>query len=574
MITHQQKRMTSSSPLPILRNKIDKKKTEDFAVNIIVIIYFIITIVVAYTASRLLQTIINQISFEDEHLSKVDYNENWSVGERKLLECLYIVPASIFTIWYAVKGADKTIMKGRMDNVSTRSVLIVQSWSILLFSMFGLVITYANEPIISSPIIIFTLTTCFCGYFILEPYMVTCFHILSTLAWSGMFDLCFRTNSWSELRQYPFQCLLACMLIFTNHLRAMLQNNELFNNNLYQYVGIPIMLLLYWCFEIPGCELLSTYFEKQVTICEFSQNLQISGAESNFELFLIILVFQVFHLCLGRLSWLLLVAECSEENEILSTSDNTRDEGALLNHDTVAATKLQRQQKRASRSAHRLEGGRVNSRDRAFDREKTRADGHSCRAASDSISSSDSDDSCSTTSYSTLSTIATTNGPLGESKVINDAQRRGGVASAHAVMSAKQSTSDFLPTLSLLSTLPLLSSFSIPFTSAATNDDSKHPSSEQPLTPSSALPSTTHLLNSLPVLSPTPAFNFWGFSMNDSVADSAPSTPTRPVMTSTSLSTVSCDVNGDIMVEEEITEEEAYDIVQKGLLHVKSLRAN
>lgn len=542
--------------------------SKETAINFIDILYFFTTILASYGASRFLQSFLS----DTVQFMEVEGGSEGVGNEGKLFESLYIVPASLFTVFYTMKGVDIDMMKGDLTRVRNGTILIIRSWSIFLFSVFGLVISYAEESLVSTPIIIFTLLTSFCGYFILEPYMVSCYHVLSTLAWTGVFDLCIRTSSWSDLTQYPLQLLLASMLVGTSNFRARLDNKKQYNNISYQYIGIPIMLLMYWCFEIPGCEVLTHFFNKEVALCAYSNNLHMSSDGNNFQLFLVILLFQALHLCFGRFACFVFASQACDE---APTSDSGGI-GGEMESNVATAKAQQQQQKRASRSASRLEGGRATSRDRdsGRDKEKDRScteskTSYGGRFASDSISSTDSE-----SSLTTMSSSVDRGGggkrrtALGASDTTTATTT---TTTSSSSLSSNPSSTDFLPTLSLLTSLPLLSSLSMPFTSPTKDADNNESSTSEPMVSGSSLPSSSHLLNSLPIMAPIPAFNPWGFSMSDSLAPSGPPPPTRiPVPTSVNINTTAATLSP----MDEITEAEAFDIVQKGLLHVKSLRAN
>ena len=522
--------------------------------------FYFIMIIFSYLASFMLNnflhndisttsTLVNEWVDEGEVFREERNKEEvWNNGS-KLYESLVVVPLSIILIYYTSMNIDISLLKGDVSQVSSEFILITRSWGILLFIMFGLIITYAEEPLISVPIFILTILTSFCGYFILEPYMISCFHVLSTLGWVGLFDLSLRTNTSIALYQFPYQSVLALMLVSSYYLRTLLGNEKQYHNISFQLIGVPILLLIYWSFEIPGCELLRFYFHKDVEACQYSHNFRLSNEASTYTMFAVIFVLQLCHLFFGKL-WAF---------SLLGASGEVMD---LIPSTPVA----EKQQKRASRNANRLEGGRAAS----IEIEKS---DHG-RVTSGSVSSTDSDSNLSSSASYVVSPIG---GSITTKRKKSHKHKGETYKYDCNVPSSMDNQSDFLPTLSLLSSIQKLSfeKFSLPFSNLSHDFTSQEGKSSQEACShsSNTLPSASHLLNKVPSLSPIPVVTPWGIAVkkNDTAIDKS-----IAVVGVNSTTTAFSDAVIDASPHDlgQITEAEAVDIVQKGLLHMKNLRAN
>lgn len=593
--------MTSTGSLSVLHGNDIKNPVgqSTYTNHVMDRLFFAIAIVFSYSVSLLLKRAIFGMYLGDNDFNNVE-NQGWVANESKIFESLFVVPTALFSTYSAVADIDVHTLKGDMSQVSSGVILLTRSWSIFLFLVFGLVITYAEESLISTPIFVFCLLTSFCGYFILEPYMISCFHVLSTLGWSGLIDLSLRTHSLYELTAYPYQCLLACLLVVTTYLRGLLFNQDHLSKSSYQYIGIPIMMLMYWCLEIPSCEVLSVFY-KEAALCGSARSFQRVADTGYDNIFFLILVILCIHIAFGKVTSFV----CTGCMFSIDPSDHS-------SCVTTTSSAADRKQKRANHSANRLERGRADSREK----ERRRGSKGSGREKTDSISSVSSTDSQSSTSSLLSVSLQAASWESG-TKTVGGSQRKKiprkqktlprdkhspspFLAAATVVASTASSTSsacpsDVLPTLSLLSSLPRLASFALPFHSqldlgkSSDSDRTIAQTHQSKSTTASTLPSSSHLLSMLPSLSPMPAGSPWGFTMTGKqesghVAEcDLPLTPplstktlAPPFSTQSSLSSRSPSLSplaSSVPDLGSITEDEALAIVQEGLLHAKSLRA-
>ena len=637
--------------LPVLRSgekDHDQNKTSDtYQQQTYSMLNLLYLFIASFAASRLFKKMIKKMYpnvSENINVFEFDTPEGWTPNS-KVFECICIVPSLIFAIYFMSLGTDLRMARGNMSHVNYKMVFVIRSWSILLLLMFAFIFTCVDEPLISTPIIVLTILSSFSGYFILEPYMVSFFHVFSTVGWVGLFDLSQRSHSIFGLPEYPFQFCLAIMLLSSCFLRSKLENKGHYNSVTHQYVGIPLLLMIYWSFEIPVCEIVNTYMNKDIPMCEF-HNFQQQQLWTNENEYSVLVAFLIVHVVCHVMYSKLFSTLFNEKLGIhtsptpVITGDNVGDHVGddLVNPQDTAAVSTSR----GSHTASRLEGGRVTKRDRDRNRARQKDCG---RAASDSISSTDSLDSVG-------SMTASSSSPCRMSPITSSATSThphcGADPLSLSTDQADNTGGEFLPTLSLLSSLPLLSSFSLPFASqstgqapatVATTSVTTTTTTTTTTTPTAApghvestgssLPSSFHLLDMLPSLSPMPVNTPWNFFMQENncqieaVTDTnTPTKPAFPLMTSTNenaLGTVSVttsmyalqqthtnhlssddtpgtmerisatctqtvtrlktDCGGGTSAPsplplDNITEAEAVEIVQKGLLHVKTLRAN
>lgn len=578
-------------------------------------IYSFFIIICSYTLSMILKEIfcLTYPSIGED----VNYISGSTISTSIIFECVVVALAASASIYYVAitdddnnapislfvdaggvehngMSPDAPTRHIRNDTLHPNEIMLVRLWSTVMFMLLAYT-PYAPESVISPPIFILSLLTSISGFFIQRSsVLVSSFHIFSTLSWLGLFDLSIRSQSWFGWASYPHQCMLASMFLTACVLRAkLLSNNRIhlshYSSATYQYVGIPILLLIYWSLEIPFCEVVHKHFQLQLAVCEFSQNSFFnnglsSSENNNFRVFAAF-VLQFCHVFFGFLCSIVTASPLSPLVGEIITEDvsakTTNQADALPVADTslgrdaptaVCVTEEARQQKTASRSANRLERGRAG-----------RVPGSQSRTSSDSVSSTDTDSSdCSSASSLSSSSLllhAKKSGHVrvGGSHLKKQSPTAVKVSSPLSIYSefddestsnedAVPSGGDFLPTLSLLTSSPFWFSSAPPSVTSSTVKDESEASA-------SVLPSTSHLLQSLPSLSPVSFIGLWTACTTENKA--LINNVQQPLRLPVEQKPVICsDINLSDSTLQEISEEEACDIVQRGLLHVKSLRAN
>lgn len=487
------------------------------------------------------------LDIEDTSTSMIGHVERVIGIDSPLFESVFVLPASMFALYWAGEWADLSTLRGDMSSVPKEATLALQFWSTVVFFTLGYIV-FATEHIVSPMVILLAFLTSLCGLFIVTPYAISCFHVFTTLTWAGIFDLVIRTDS---ILDFPGQLFLACLLLVSTLIRSYLGNHVHYSSMSYRFGGIPVLLVMYWGVEIPFCELFQHMFSVELSVCQYSSQGKNSGV-------LAVLFLQWCHIIFSFVMSYMFSYYLNASNSLEGCAEDSECEN--VSRHVLNVTK---QQKRASRSAHRVERGRCRM--------------EQGRCTSNSVSSTDSESSSSSIS-SPIGSDFTSRGQVEERK-----RKRS--------ESSTSSSGEFLPTLSLLSTLSTLTSLMSPFGSDSKDlskaqieaSSSADSSDEKPKSSSAHLPSSAELIHSLPSFSHLPNGRVWELlsydsSRSDCAGQSLPHF--SPSLLPSQRHVTNC--RNQVPVQtfqqrdeklEKISEEEALDIVQKGLMHVKSLRA-
>lgn len=236
--------------------------------------------------------------------------------------------------------------------VSKNMVSVIKFWSTILLILFFILTCCESRmtPLISF-IILFLIVS---GYSIENETAQLIFHIVSTCSWIGCFDLYFRSSLDTQFYNFfDMKWLVAVYLTTSIVMRAHLGQVWHLHSIPHMFVGIPILCLYYWGLEMPVCGLTDTSFfscELMRSPPSFFVNTQLNDYYRIFGVLSIVLV----HIIYGQLMRSFLpddiVSNPSEiTNEVTSsTQQHIQDYGR--NRRSISGVESQRELSNADQS--------------------------------------------------------------------------------------------------------------------------------------------------------------------------------------------------------------------------------
>lgn len=143
------------------------------------------------------------------------------------------------------------------DKISFELISATKIWSTILFSLFLLLLCFESHitPLISIIIILLIL----CGYFIQYQLTQVVYHVVSTCSWIGCFDLYLRSSNDSHFYTFfDMKWLIAVFLTTSIVMRAHMGQIWQLTSFPHMFIGVPILCLYYWGLEMPVCSLMDS----------------------------------------------------------------------------------------------------------------------------------------------------------------------------------------------------------------------------------------------------------------------------------------------------------------------------
>jgi hypothetical protein len=187
----------------------------------------------------------------------------------QLLEFLFIIPLSFGLIITQLPQLFSSLQKQQQNlslqpagshNLSRNMISAIKLWSSVLFIFFFILTCCESRmtPLISFIIISLILSSSFIEY---ETAQLV-FHVVASCSWIGCFDLYFR-SSFDEDEFFHFfdmKWFVAVFLTTSIVMRAHLAQKWQLHSIPHMFVGIPVLCLYYWGLEMPICCLTETSF--------------------------------------------------------------------------------------------------------------------------------------------------------------------------------------------------------------------------------------------------------------------------------------------------------------------------
>jgi hypothetical protein len=224
-------------------------------------------------------------------------------------EFVTIVPISLLflaNLWTLSNSSNKTNVA-----VSEEPSFVMKIWSVILF--LPLVMSFIRGETISPVVFLTSLMLMLSALVVSHPMGQKMYHIGSSCSWIGCFDLYVRTVPQENFGHFLYwKWVVAFVMATSVVMRGHLSNRWQYCSLPFMAVGIPMISLYYWGFEMPMCDMMGD----SMLSCDFSHGppprLASCGLDDHYRILGLISII-VIHFLYGQMMAVCFVEDCRED---------------------------------------------------------------------------------------------------------------------------------------------------------------------------------------------------------------------------------------------------------------------
>lgn len=227
-----------------------------------------------------------------------------------MYEFVTIVPVSLYFLshlWTLSNSSSKSNV-----DVSEETSFTMKIWSIFLF--LSLVLSLIHGETISPIVFLTSFTLMLSGLVVSYTQGQKIFHVAASCSWIGCFDMYIRTIPQTNFGHFLcWKWLVVFVMATSAVMRGHLSNKWQFASLPHTSVGVPLILLYYWGFEMPVCDMLG---DTALLSCDFSHGppprLASCGLDDHYRILGLVSII-VIHFFYGQVIAMCFVDDCRED---------------------------------------------------------------------------------------------------------------------------------------------------------------------------------------------------------------------------------------------------------------------